>query len=116
MSNTSVLRTAGQTVALSVTNTSHASVTINDNTNDQVNFASFLNTGAAPVAVQMTNYTPAPAAVFPVDGTSLGGFVLPAGMTTPIVLAVPTSPFYMTAISNSATASIIYVTPINDQS
>jgi hypothetical protein len=116
MSNTSVLRTAGQTVALSVTNTSHATVTISDNTNDQINFASFLNTGAAPIAVSIANYTPAPAAVFPVDGTALGGFVLPAGMTTPIVLAVPTSPFYMTAISNSGTASILYVTPINDQS
>jgi len=115
MSNTSVIRTAGQTFALSVTNSAHASVTINDTTNDQINFASFLNTGASPVAIKVTNYSPAPAAVFPTDGTP-GDFVLSPLMTTPIVLAVPTSPFYMTAISNSATASIIYVTPTNDQS
>jgi hypothetical protein len=37
-------------------------------------------------------------------------------MTQPIVLAVPTTPFSMTAISNSAVAGILYVTSTNDQS
>jgi len=115
MSNTSVIRTAGQTYALSVTNTSHASVLINDTTNDQVNFASFLNLGASPIAIAVSNAATAPAATFPTDGTP-GGFVLPPLMTQPVVLAVPTTPFSMTAISNSATAGILYVTSTNDQS
>jgi hypothetical protein len=115
MSNTSVIRIAGQTYALSVTSTAHASVAINDNTNDQTNFAAFLNTGAAPIAIVFTNYSPAPAPTFPTDGTP-GGFVLPAAMNQPIVLAVPTSPFYITAVSNSVTAGILYVTAANDQS
>jgi hypothetical protein len=115
MSNTSVLRVAGQTYALSVTSTAHASVQINDNTNDQVNFASFLNLGASPMAIAVANYTPAPVATFPADGTP-GSFVLPPLMTTPVVLAVPTSPFYMTAVSNTTSAGLLYVTCINDQS
>jgi len=115
MASTSVVRTAGMTYALSVSSTVHSSLLIDDTTNDQINFASFLNTGLSPIAVKMANYSPAPNAVFPVDGTP-GDYVLPPSMTEPIVLAVPTTPFYMTAISNSAVAGILYVTPTADQS
>jgi hypothetical protein len=102
-------------VALSVTNTAHAAVLVNGSTNDQVNFASFLNTGAAPIAFKCGTTSSVAAPTFPVDGT-IGDFVLPSGMTSPMIIATPTVPFYITAVSNSATAGILYVTPAGDQS
>lgn len=114
MAGSTVQRNAGPTVALSVTNSAHAAVLIDDNTNDQVNYTSFLNTGAAPIAIKMGPTDPG-APVFPTDGTN-GSYVLPAGMTSPLILACPTTPYYLTAISNSATAGLLYVTPAADQS
>lgn len=115
MAGSTVQRNAGQTYCLSVTNSAHASTLIDDQTNDQINYCSFLNTGASPIAVKFANYSPCPAATFPSDGTP-GDYVLPAGMTSPLILATPTTPFYMTAISNSGTAGLLYVTPVGDQS
>jgi hypothetical protein len=109
MAGSSVLRTAGQTVALSVTSTAHAAVLINDSTNDQVNYTAFLNTGASPIAVRWGPTDPG-APVFPVDGTN-GDFVLPAGMIQPLIVATSVAPYYITAKSNSGTAGILYVTP-----
>ena len=114
MAASTVQRNAGQTVALSVTNTAHSAVLIDDNTNDQINYTSFLNTGGAPMAVRWGTVDPG-APTFPVDGTN-GDFVLPASMTTPLIVATPTKPYYLTAKSNSATAGILYVTPAADQS
>ena len=115
MAGSTVQRNCGLTVALSVTNTAHASTLIDDTTNDQINYASFLNTGAYPIAVKFNNASPCPAPVFPTDGT-IGDYVLPASMTSPLILATPVTPFYMTAVSNNATAGILYVTPVGDQS
>lgn len=114
MASSSVQRNAGQTVALSVTSTAHAAVLIDDNTNDQINYTSFINTGASPIAIRVGTTDPG-APVFPTDGTN-GDFVLPAGMTTYLILATPTTPYYLTAKSNSETAGILYVTPAADQS
>jgi hypothetical protein len=114
MAASSVQRNAGQTVALSVTQTAHAAVLINSNTNDQINYTSFINTGASPIAVKWGLTDPG-APVFPTDGTN-GDFVLPAVMTLPVIIATPTAPYYLTAKSNSATAGILYVTPAADQS
>jgi hypothetical protein len=61
MANTSVIRTAGKTYGFSVTSTSYASTLIDDTTNDQVNFASFLNVGSGACLVRFTNYSPCPA-------------------------------------------------------
>jgi hypothetical protein len=115
MANTSVIRTAGLTTAISVTASSTAAVLINSNTNDQVNYAAFLNTGSAYVAVNVGDANVA-AAVLPVSGSTTGNFVLPASMTTPIVLAVPTTPFYVRMIGSASGPSIVYVTPAADQS
>ena len=115
MANTSVLRLAGQTYAIAVTATSSTSLTIDDQTNDQVNFASFLNAGAKACAVKVSSLATCPASVFPVAGTP-GDFVLPANMTTPIVLAVPTTPFSITAICGGTDTTTLYVTPAADQS
>lgn len=113
MASSSVQRNAGKTYALSTTSSSHAAVLINGNTNDQINYSSFLNTGTSAIAVKWGSTDPG-AAVLPVDGTP-ADYVLPAGMTTPIILATPTTPYYLTAISASATG-ILYVTPAADQS
>jgi hypothetical protein len=113
MASSSVQRNAGQTVALSVTSTAHSAVLINSNTNDQINYTSFINTGASPIAVRWGTVDPG-APVFPVDGTN-GDFVLPAAMNLPVIIATPAAPYYLTAKSNSATAGILYVTPAADQ-
>jgi len=120
MANTSVIRVAGPTYALSITASSHTAVTINDSTNDQVNYAAFLNLGTVAVAINLSalwnaSAPAAAAATLPVDGTP-GSYVLPPLMTFPIVLAVPTTPFSMTAIGASAGPSLVYVTPVADQS
>ena len=113
MAGSTVQRNAGKTYALSVTSSSHAAVVIDDTTNDQVNYTSFLNTGTSPIAVKWGPADPG-AAVLPVDGTP-ADYVLPAGMTSPLILATPTTPYYLTAISASATG-VLYVTPAADQS
>ena len=102
MASSTVQRNAGKTVALSVTSSSHAAVLIDDNTNDQINYTSFLNTGTSAIAVKW-------------GPTDPGAAVLPAGMTTPLIVATSTTPYYLTAISASATG-ILYVTPAADQS
>ena len=114
MANTTVLRVVGKTTAISVTASSTTATIVEDQTNDQVNFASFLNTGAAAVAVKMGDSNVG-AAVLPVAGTP-GDFLLPAGMTSPIVLACPTVPFYVRMIGAAAGPSLVYVTPVGDQS
>ena len=114
MAASTVQRNAGLTVALSVTSTAHAAVLIDDNTNDQINYTSFLNLGASPIAIKMGPTDPG-APVFPTDGTN-GDFVLPPLMTNPLILASPTTPYYITAKSNSAVAGVLYVTPAADQS
>jgi hypothetical protein len=116
MANTSVIRTAGKTYGFAVTSTSYASTLIDDTTNDQVNFASFTNVGSGACLVRFTNYSPCPAAVFPADGASQEGFVLPPLMQRPIVLAVPATPFYMTTICPAGSTTTLYVTPVADQS
>jgi len=114
MAGSTVQRNAGSTVALSVTSTAHSAVLIDDNTNDQINYTSFLNLGAAPIAVRWGQTDPG-APVFPVDGTN-GDFVLPPLMTSAMIVATPTTPYYLTAKSNSGTAGVLYVTPAADQS
>mgnify|MGYP000128342560 CR=1 FL=1 len=115
MSNTTVLRPVGVTTAISVGATSTAAVMIDDNTNDQVNYASFLNSGSTLVAVKVGDANVG-AAVFPVSGSNTGDFVLPANMSAPLVLAVPTTPFYVRMIGSAAGPSIVYVTATADQS
>ena len=114
MANTTVLRVVGQTTAISVTASSTSATIINDQVNDQVNFASFLNTGAVAVAVKLGDANVG-AAVLPVSGTP-GDFLLPPLMTTPVVLACPTIPFYVRMIGAGAGPSLVYVTPVADQS
>ena len=111
MANTSVLRQAGVTYAQSVGATSTSALLIEDSTNDQVNYCSFLNTGSTLVAVKMGDANVG-AAVFPVSGSTTGDFVLPPSMNDAIMFAVPTTPTYVRMIGSAAGPSIVYVTPI----
>jgi hypothetical protein len=115
MSNTTVLRIAGVTTAISVGATSTIAIPITTNTNDQVNYCAFLNTGATYVSLSIGD-TNVGAAVLPVSGSTTGNFVLPASMTVPIVLAVPATTFYVRMIGSASGPSIVYVTPVGDQS
>jgi len=114
MANTTVLRAAGKTYAIAVTATSSTSITIDDTTNDQVNFATFLNAGTKPCAITVSSLATAPASVFPVAGTP-GDFVLPANMVFPLTLAVPTVPFQITAICGGSDTTTLYVTAVENQ-
>lgn len=115
MANTTVLRAAGKSYAIAVTATSSTSITIDDTTNDQVNYATFLNVGTKPCAVNVSSLATAPVCVFPTAGTP-GDFVLPANMTYPVTLVVPTLPFQITAVCGGTDTTTLYVTPVGDQS
>ena len=114
MANTTVLKVAGKTYAIAVTATSSTSITIDDTTNDQVNFATFLNAGTKACAVTVSNLATAPVSVFPTAGTP-GDFVLPANMTYPVTLAVPTAPFQITAVCGGTDTTTLYVTAVENQ-
>lgn len=121
MSNTSVIRPTGPTYALSVANTQHAAVAITPNGNDQCNFAAFVNSGAVDVVVitaPLSNPAATPALTFPTDGSPTVGttFFLHANMQSPVILAVPTGGFCVSAIGASAGPSLVYITPVGDQS
>jgi hypothetical protein len=115
-------RIAGPTYALSVTASAHAAVAITDTTNDLTVAAEFINRGATDICVAVSELSATGAAqavtlVFPVDGTPTvpASFILPAGMTQPIVKTVPSNNngFSITAIGSGAGPSIMYVTPIS---
>jgi hypothetical protein len=110
-----VIRNIGATAALSVTASSTAAVTIAAAAGEIQAFASFLNTGAAAVAVNISPSGTAGAAVLPVAGTPQTVIMLPAAMTMPVIYAVPAS-FSCTAIGTAAGPSLVYITPVGAQS
>ena len=106
---------------LSVGNTSHTAVTVTQAGNDQQNYAAFLNTGTNPVGILVSPQS-SPAAVLPTDGSSsvFCSFVLPASMTTPLMVAVPlqgypAGQFSVTAIGTAAGPAVVYITLVGDQ-
>jgi len=108
-----IVRPIGPTVALSVVATSHAAVALTVSGNEYMSFASFLNPGALPVSVKVT--PTGVAATLAVDGTP-GDYVLPAAMSFPVVLPIPSLTPQVTAIATGAGPTIIYVTPVGIQS
>jgi len=116
MAQTVTFKPIGPTAALSVAAASTAAVTISAfNDGEPVNFASFLNTGTNPVAVQMGQTGKTPAAVLPVVGTPANTFVLPASMQQPVIVETPRGPFDVTMIGTVAGPAIVYVTPVGPQ-
>lgn len=116
MANTSVIRLAGLTNIIAVTSTASTPLLVNDDTNDQVNYCSFVNNGTKACAVKVSpGNGSGVSAVFPVAGTP-GDYVLPPLMEVPVVLAVPTTPFYVSAVCASGDTTTLFVTPAADQS
>ena len=109
MTTTIGIRPVGKTTIIAVTTTASTPVLINTNVNDQINWAEFANTGTSAISVAFS--TIARDAVHPVAGT-------PADYTinenTSVVLAVPTVPYYVSAIA-PAGSSTLYVTPVDSQ-
>jgi hypothetical protein len=98
----------GNTVALSVANSSHSAVTITCTSGGAQNLY-IQNPSANPVAFNVLGGGgTAAAAVFPVDGTPANGFVVPAGAAK-IISASPNPS--VTAIALVAGPSIVYLTP-----
>jgi len=103
------IRPVGKTTIIAVTTAASTPVLITTNSNDQINWAEFANTGTAPVAIRIA--TTSTNAVHPVNGTP-GDYTL--NHDTSIVLSVPTIPYYVSAITASGT-STLYVTPVDAQ-
>ena len=124
MATSIVTRPVGPTYAISVANTQTTAITVSPTGNDQCNYAEFTNPGATDVCVVVAPFaaTPAtPALAFPVAGTPTvpNSFMLPHGMTQPRIVAVPAGQgggFSVSAIGSAAGPSIIYITPVGDQS
>lgn len=109
MVNTSVYRTSGKTVTLSLTTAASSATLVSANTNDQTNYVMLLNTGSDVAAVEFSNTSTVPTPAIASSG-SAGSFVLPGGMNFPIVVACPPAPFYIKGIS--AGTNVLYITPI----
>lgn len=103
------IRPVGKTTIIAVSNVASTPVLITDSTNDQVTWAEFSNTGAQPVAIHISRASEN--AAHPVAGTP-GDYVLNHDST--IILAVPSDPYYVSAITASGT-STLYVTPVDAQ-
>jgi hypothetical protein len=76
-------------------------------TNDQVNYVSLLNTGTGKAAVEFSNSSTVTTPTIATTGIS-GSFVLPGGMTFPLLVAVPKAPFYIKGISSGT--NTLYIT------
>ena len=114
MSSTGILRPVGPTLGMSVAGTSHTAVALKFNTNDMVNFCAVTNVGAVAVAVKFT--VAGDAAVYPGDGT-FGDYVMPPLMEAPIILTIPQQAgVQVTAIGASSGPTLVYFTPMGDQS
>lgn len=124
MATSVVTRPVGPTYAISVGATQTTAITVSPNLPEVSNYAEFTNPGATDVCVVLAQFaaTPAtPALVFPVAGTPTvpNSFMLPHGMTQPRIVAVPSGNgggFSVSAIGSAAGPSIIYITPVGDQS
>lgn len=103
------IRPVGKTTIIAVTTTASTPILISTNSNDQINWAEFSNTGGS--AVSVTFSTIARDAVHPAVGT-------PADYTinenTAVIIAVPNVPYYVSAIAPSG-SSTLYVTPVDAQ-
>jgi hypothetical protein len=116
MAQTVTFKPIGPTQALAVGAASTGPVTVSAFTDGElVNFASFLNTGTNPVAVQMGQTGKTPAAVLPVAGTPANTFVLPASMVVPMIVETPRGPFDVNMIGTVAGPALVYVTPVGPQ-
>ncbi len=113
-----IYKFAGPTSTLTVSTTPvSATVATTQGGGEQANFAAFLNTGSTLAAVAIAPSSGGTiTAVFPTTVASAPGFVLPALMNQPMLVAVPANSFFVSAITNSSVAPVIFITPAVAQS
>lgn len=109
MTTTIGIRPVGKTTRIAVTTAASTPVLITTSSNDQITWAEFANVGNQEVAIKIS--TLSTSAVHPVVGTP-GDYVLNHDAT--IVLAVPTIPYYVSAVCITGTTTL-YVTPVDAQ-
>jgi hypothetical protein len=103
------IRPVGKTTIIAVTTTASTPILISTNSNDQINWAEFSNTGTSAVCVTFS--TIARDAVHPAVGTP-GDYTI--NENTAVIIAVPNVPYYVSAITPSG-SSTLYVTPVDAQ-
>jgi hypothetical protein len=101
------MRPSGRTYALNLTTSASTALLIEATTNDQTNYVSLLNTGSGVAGVELSNSSTVTTPTVASTGNS-GSFILPAGMTFPLLIAAPKAPFYIKAISSST--NTLYIT------
>jgi hypothetical protein len=101
------MRPSGRTYALNLTTSASTALLIEATTNDQTNYVSLLNTGSGVAGVELANSSTVTTPTVASTGNS-GSFILPAGMTFPLLIAAPKAPFYIKAISSST--NTLYIT------
>jgi hypothetical protein len=109
MTTTIGIRPVGKTTVIACTTSASTPVLITASSNDQVTWAEFANDGAQVVSIRIA--TAAENAVHPEAGTP-GDYTL--NHDTSVVLAVPSKPYYVSAITITGT-STLYVTPVDAQ-
>lgn len=122
MSQSIVIRPAGQTFALSVTGSQTADVNVTTSVNEQANYASCINSGAVDVFITFGPSSPTatttPRITVPAAGAPSGGIchILKAGgVGGPILIGVPANGFNVSAIGAGAGPSTVFVTPVMSQ-
>lgn len=93
-----------------VANTASSPMQLVTNTNEQASFIYILNTGTAPVLVNLRNNANADALAFPASGSNARGFVVNANSF--IVLAAPVPTCYVSALS-TAVATVYFQLLLN---
>ena len=113
-----VYKFAGPTATLTVSTTPvSTTVSATQGGGEQANFAAFLNTGTTLAAVAIAPSSSGTiTAVFPTTLAPNANFVLPPLMQQPMLVAVPANSFFVSAITNSSVAPVIFITPAVAQS
>lgn len=111
MVNLYAIRLSGKTYALTLTTVpTTAALLIESNTNVETNYVALLNLGTDTAAVEMGNASDTVATPAIASTGNKGSFVLPGGMTQPMVVAAPKAPFYIKGISSGS--NTLYITPV----
>lgn len=109
-----VYKFSGVTTRLDISNAATPSALIQPPPSEQTIFAAFLNAGAAPMAVATSSVGADPGVMFPsTSQNTVNGFMLPASMTQPMIVQVPSQGFKVAALTNSATVTQLFITPVS---
>ena len=110
MPNLPAIRPTGPCYALDLTTAASTALLITPSTNTQTNYVSLLNTGTGKAAIEMAPASANLATPSIASTGNSGSYVLPANMILPLVVAAPSGPFYIQAISSGT--NTLYISPV----